>query len=71
MGGRVTVGHHTFDRGGADDGTLSVHIERFYGDEYVAIDLDPAGSGAHLTAEEARAVAADLVQHANELDGRA
>jgi hypothetical protein len=62
------VAHHTFHRGGAPDGTLAVSIERFYGDDYVAIDLEPGASMAHLTAEQARAVAGDLVAHADELD---
>lgn len=69
MGGAVAVSHHTFDRGGSPDGTLSVSIERFYGDDCVAIDLESA-TEAHLTAEQARAVAADLVAHADALDGR-
>lgn len=60
---------HSFERGGQDDGTLTVSIDRFYGDNYVAIDLDPAVVSAHLTAEQARAVAADLIAHANALDG--
>ncbi|WP_019059967.1 hypothetical protein [Streptomyces prunicolor] len=58
---------HTFGRGCAPDGTLAVSIERF-GDNYVAIDLDPAAGVAHLTADETRAVAADLLAHADELD---
>ncbi|MCX5239802.1 hypothetical protein OG824_31835 [Streptomyces prunicolor] len=58
---------HTFDRGGAPAGTLAISIDRF-GDDYVALDLDPAAGVAHLTAEETRAVAADLLAHADELD---
>lgn len=60
---------HDFDRGGQDDGTLMVSIDKFYGDDYVTIDLNPGVTGAHLTAEQARAVAADLIVHADYLDG--
>lgn len=60
---------HSFDRGSQDDGTLTVSIERFYGDDYVTLDLIPGVSMVHLDAEGARAVAADLLAHADRLDG--
>jgi hypothetical protein len=61
---------HSFNRGGQDDGTLTVNLDTFYGEQYVAIGLEPAVAEAHLTAAQARAVAADLLAHADQLDGR-
>jgi hypothetical protein len=59
---------HTYDRGGAPDGTLGISIDRFYGDDLVCLELEDGGSAAHLTAAQARAVAEDLVAHADALD---
>ena len=59
---------HTFDRGGQDDGTLMVSIDKWYGDDYVTVDLNPGVTEAHLTAARAREVAADLIAHADYLE---
>jgi hypothetical protein len=64
------VAEHPFDRGGQDDGKLTVSIERFYGEDYVSIDLEPGATGANLTASQAREVAADLIANAEQLDSR-
>jgi hypothetical protein len=64
------VATHAFDRGGADDGTLDVSLFRFYGEEYVWTDVEPGATGFGLTADQARAYAADLVNHAEALDER-
>lgn len=61
---------HTFDRGGADDGTLDVSLFTFYGEEYVWTDIEPPATGFGLTADQARAYAADLITHADALDER-
>jgi hypothetical protein len=63
------MAEHTFDRGGQDDGTLTVSLDRSYGDEYVWTALDPAVTGFGLTADQARTYAADLITHAAALDG--
>jgi hypothetical protein len=59
---------HTYDRGGASDGTLGISIDRFYGDDLVCLELEDGGSFAYLTADQARAVAKDLMAHADSLD---
>jgi hypothetical protein len=64
------MAQHTFDRGGEDDGTLTVELFSFYGGTYVCTDVDPAVTWFCLTAEQARAYAADLVALADELDAR-
>lgn len=64
------MGTHTFDRGGEDDGTVDVSLFTFYGEEYVWTDVEPTGSSFGLTAEGARAYAADLIAHADALDER-
>lgn len=60
---------HPIDRGGSPDGILRVELFQFYGEQTVTIDLVDGDTSAHLTAEQARAVAADLVKHANLQDG--
>jgi hypothetical protein len=60
----------TFNRGGADDGTLDVSLFTFYGEERVWTDVEPAVGGFGLTADQARAYAADLIAHADALDER-
>lgn len=62
------MAEHTFDRGGADDGTLMVSIFRSYGEDYVQTDVNPPATGFGLTADQARAYAADLLAHADALD---
>lgn len=59
---------HAFDRGGAPDGTLGIALDRFYGEDYVCIELADGSTEAHLTAGQARAVAADLIAHAAALE---
>jgi len=59
---------HTYDRGGAPDGTIGISIDRFYGDDYVCIELEDGATFANLTAAQARAVAEDLTAHADALD---
>lgn len=61
---------HTFDRGAADDGTLDVSLFTFYGEEYVWTDIVSGESAFGLTADQARAYAADLITHADALDER-
>lgn len=60
---------HIIDRGGSPDGTLRVEPSRFYGENTVTIDLVDGDTAAHLTAEQARAVARDLMEHAARIDG--
>jgi hypothetical protein len=64
------MAEHTFDRGGADDGTVTVSIFRSYGEDVVYSDLEPPVTGFGLTADQARAYAADLITHADALDQR-
>jgi hypothetical protein len=59
---------HSYDNGGWPDGRLSVSVASFYGDDCVRIDVVNGDSAAHLTADQARALAADLLTHANMLD---
>jgi len=59
---------HTYGRGGAPDGTLGVSIDRFYGNDLLCIELEDDDTAAYLTAAQARAVAADLIAHADALD---
>ena len=62
------MAHHAYDRGGdGGDGTLSVSLDRYYGEETVCVDLAGAAF-ANLSAELARAVAQDLLVHADRLD---
>lgn len=66
------MAEHTFDRGGPNDGVLGVSINSFYGENYVCTELNPPVGSFNLTAEQARAYAADLIAHADALDeGRA
>ena len=46
---------------------LRRNIERFYGDDYVTLETSPV-TGTHLAAERARAVAADRIVHAEQLE---
>ena len=65
------MAEHPYDAGGGDivnNGLLAVELDRFYGEDYVSIELGHGGSFAHLTAEQARAVARDLIEHADRLD---
>jgi hypothetical protein len=64
------VADHAIDRGGSPDGILRVELFRFYGEDVVTLDLVDGDTAARLTAEQARAVARDLVEHADLLDGR-
>jgi hypothetical protein len=64
------MAQHTFDRGGEDDGIIDVSLFTFYGEEYVWTDLTPAVGGYGLSADGARAYAADLIAHADALDER-
>lgn len=64
------MAEHRFDHGGQDDGTLTISIARFYGDDYVHLDTG-SSTGAHLTAGQARAVAADLIVQAEQLEAAA
>jgi hypothetical protein len=64
----VTVADHIIDRGGSPDGTLRVELFRFYGKDTVTINLVDGDTSANLTAQQARAVARDLVEHADRLD---
>lgn len=59
---------HTFDGGGQDDGTLDVSLFTYYGEDYVWTDIVSGESAFGLTADAARAYAADLVAHADALD---
>lgn len=61
------MGAHPFDWGGLP-GTLMVSIDKFYGDNLVSLELRGAKGEAHLTAVQARALAADLISHADYLD---
>jgi hypothetical protein len=61
------MAEHPFTRGGADDGKLGVSIDRFYGEDYVCVELMPGVTFANLTAQQARAVAHDLTVHADAL----
>lgn len=68
------MAEHTYDRGGGDtddtddNGMLTVEIGRFYGEDYVSIELAHGATFAYLTAGQACAVAMDLLKHANRLD---
>jgi hypothetical protein len=64
------MAEHTFEGGGQDDGTVTVSLFRFYGEEFVWTDLEPSVCAFGLTAERARAYAADLIAHADALDER-
>ena len=59
---------HTYDRGGAPDGTLGVSVDRFYGEDLVCIELYDGDTAAYLTPAQAREVAADLLTHADALE---
>lgn len=56
---------HPYDDG---DRTLGVHLERYYGEERVCMELSHGADVAYLTSSEARAVAGDLAAHADALD---
>ena len=56
---------HPYDDG---DRTLGVHLERYYGEEKVCMELSNGADVAYLTSAEARAVAKDLLTHADALD---
>jgi hypothetical protein len=63
------MAHHAYDRGGdGGDGTLSVSLDRYYGEDTVCVDLTGAAF-ANLSADQARAVGRDLLTHAEYLDG--
>ena len=52
-----------------DDGrSVGVSLDRYYGDETVCLELSNGATMAHLTSAQARAVAADLLTHADALD---
>lgn len=58
---------HPYERGTVGSGTLGVSIDAFQGSDYVAIELGHGDTDAHLTAEQALELAADLLTHANAL----
>ena len=65
------MAEHAYDRGGgdtADNGRLTVELDRFYGEDVVSLELAHGASYASLTAVQARAVAADLNEHADRLE---
>lgn len=52
-----------------DDGrTVGVSLDRYYGEETVLLELSGEATFANLTSTLARAVAADLLAHADRLD---
>ena len=52
-----------------DDGrTIGVSLDRYYGQETVLLELSGEATFANLTSEVARAVARDLLAHADRLD---
>ena len=52
-----------------DDGrTVGVSLDRYYGEETVLLELSGEATFANLTSALARAVAADLLAHADGLD---
>ncbi len=57
-----------FENGGDNPGELIVSRDRFYGEEYVTLELDPAANAVYLTAGQARAVAHELMTEAAALD---
>jgi hypothetical protein len=67
---KVHMATHSYDNGGQSDGTLTVgEPASLYGD-YVGILLESSDISVHayFTADEARALAADILAHANMLD---
>jgi len=64
------VAAHKYDNGGSPDGTLGISLDRFYGDDYVCLEFEHGGTSAYLTADQARAVALDLLAHATALADR-
>lgn len=53
-----------------EDIILDVSLSSSYGTEYVQTEIDDGATAFGLTADEARAYAADLVVHADALDER-
>ena len=52
-----------------DDGrTVGVSLDRYYGEETVLLELSGEATYANLTSALARAVAKDLLTHADALD---
>lgn len=59
------MAEHPYDDG---DRTLGVSLARHCGEETVCLESRPGAVMAHLTSEQARALAADLVLHGDALD---
>ena len=59
------MAEHPHDDG---DRALGISLGRHRGEETVCLESRPGAVMAHLTSEQARAVAADLVLHADALD---
>lgn len=59
------MAEHPYDEG---DRTLGVSLARRRGEETVCVESRPGAVMAHLTSDQARALAADLVLHADALD---
>lgn len=55
---------HPYDDGRA----VGVSLDRYYGEETVLLELSGEATFANLTSEVARAVAKDLLAHADALD---
>lgn len=59
------MAEHPYDDG---DRALGVSLARHRGEETVCLESRPPAVMAHLTSDQARALAADLVAHADALD---
>lgn len=65
------MAEHKYDRGGGDtddNGILTVELARFYGEDVVSLEIAHGATFASLTADQARAVGRDLLEHADRLD---
>lgn len=56
---------HSYDDG---DRTVGISLDRHYGEETVLLELGGEATFANLTSALARAVAKDLLAHADRLD---
>lgn len=62
------MGQYVYARPGLQIGNAGVSLANLEGDECVLLELEADDNHAHLSAEHARQLGADLINHADALD---
>lgn len=62
------MGQYVYAREGHGTGDAGVSLANLEGDEYVLLEFENGDDNAHLSAEHARRLGVDLINHADALD---